>query len=261
MVLNAIEMRVRIDSRIDRVRSPRFKDDSYYDAINEAIEAYIEDRTHNIKQKKTYSAESFQRVRDELYTLYKIDTGAPVGNVVAYPSDFYGYLLMYATIAGERQWCRPTDHNQLGPLLEHSFRKPSDTKPYFLQDLLGLTVQRGTAGAFSAHELHYIKAPAIVSIGDESDKLTSGATLTNLIVYYVNDEAVYNGTTYYPGDTITGTGTALTSGTVIASTNVTDCDLPDRSHKEIYQRAANIMMGVTEDYNKKQDIEKDVEKS
>ena len=263
MNLNAIQMRSKIDTIIDRVRSPRFSDESYYDDINEAIEEILEDRTHNIKDPKTYSLESAQRVADELYTLVTDppDTGAPTGNTVSFPSDYYGYLILFATIDTVQQYCRPTSHGVLGPLRSHSFRKPTNVKPYFIQNAGGLDVERATTGSFTAYELHYLKNPAVVTIGQESDKIVTGGTLTNTVTYLAYDESVYAGITYIPGATITGDGSALNSGTVIPTSVITSCDLPERIHIEVCQLAARKLKKRVENYNSAKAIELEERKS
>lgn len=260
--MNALQMRLRIDELNDRVKSPRFTDDKYYSAINQAIQMTINDRIDNIKDKKRYSVQSIQRVRDELYTLIIAGTAiVPVSDIIAYPANYYHYLQLNCVIGGVTSYARPTDYNRVGPLLDNSWKKPSDTKPYYIEVGTGLKVLHGT-GTFTSGILDYIKIPNTVSIGNAGQKLTSAsgnlATTTN---YYVYDECVHNGVTYYDGAlfTTSGVAAALTSGTVILASNVVNCDLPEILQNEVVRLASAIMNGTVEDYQKKQDLKNDNE--
>lgn len=262
--MNALQMRMRIDELNDRTKSPRFTDDKYYSAINQAIQMVINDRIENIKQKKKYSVQSVQRVRDELYTLIITNVPiAPASDILAYPTDYYYYLYLDCVIDGVTSYAKPTTYNKIGPLKLNSFKKPSDVKPYYNETSTGLRVLHGS-GTFTSGILDYIKMPNIVSIGNAGNKLTSASgVLSVLTTYYVYDECVYSGVTYYDGTTFTtpAFATALTSGTVIAAANVVNCDLPEILQNEVIRMASAIMNGTIEDYNKKQDLKSDIQYS
>lgn len=267
MTRNAIQMMERISELIDRVKSARHPDREYMNAINDAISMTINDRIAPIRVARKYSVQSVQRVRDELYTLIPTPaTGTPSSDIVPFPADYYAYLLLWQNINSIKQYCRPTNYNTEGALLDNPFLKPSATKPYFNEYSAGLRVLHNSSGTMGTYELWYVKKPDVVSIGEERDKITSG-TLTNLATYYVYDQVLLSApldskTIYYPGETIIGNGVVtLTSGTVILSTNVINCNLPGNIHEEIILRAAASISGDSEMWNKKQMLDIDAEKA
>lgn len=241
---------------IDRVNSPRYLDQEYYEAINLATSMIFEDRVNNIKIKKGYSFESEQRLRDEMYTLIKNVTGAPSGNLIPLPSDYNTAILVEPTIAGTLQAARPLSYNELSFIERNPFKQFSEETVFYIEQSTGLDIKYA-GGSFSAYSLWYLKNPATVTIGVESDKLTTGATLTSNVLYIVYNQSVYNGVTYYPGDIITGTGIALTSGIVIPRSVTVDSDMPDKILPEICRLAGAILSGTVADYNKKQDLIRD----
>lgn len=260
--MNAIEMRLRIDQKIDRTATARHSDKAYYNAIMNSIWMVVKDRVAPIRVPRKYSVQSAQRIRDELYSLISAPvTGAPSAGIVPYPADYFTYLLLYATVSSTKDYCRPTDYNTIGPLKKNPFTKPTATKFYFNELSTGLKVEFGTTGTFSAYELYYVKNPAVVSIGQERDKILAGVTLTIAVVYYVYEEAVHNGVTYSEGETFTAATTTLTSGIVINTNKVVNCDLPVNMHEEICTGAAALLSSTVEDWNKKQSLDVDTEKS
>lgn len=257
--MNGIQMIEQIAFLNDRESSPRFEDDAYMKAINEAIIMILEDRLDNIKKPKRYSFEQVQRVRDELYTLVPPTTSiVPVGNTVSYPADYNYFLKLQCTIDGVTNYSRPTSYNESGPLLDNPFKKPSNTKTYFDQNKDGFFIYRGATGSFTAALLDYIKNPDTVSIGNESNKIGSGpAVLTIGVTYIVYEQAVHAGTTYVEGQTFTASSTVLSSGVVIPNSVLVNCNLPLKIHQEVCRLAAAIMNGTIEDLMKKQDLKAD----
>lgn len=258
--MNAIQQRIEIDKLNDRVKSPRFNDDQYYSAINQAIDMILNDRIDNIKNPKKYSLQSVQRIREELYTLVKNSTTLPIANVLTFPTDYRYYLYLECTINGVLDYFKPTTYNEIGPLKKNPFRKPDNEDNRYFNDVsTGLKLVYGN-GALTTSSFDYLKTPNVVSIGYENNKVTTG-TLTSGTTYYVYEEGVYAGTTYYEGQTVVGTGVALTSGIYIPSTVVVNCDMPEHLQKEINRMASAIMQGTIEDYMKKQQLELDNLKS
>ncbi len=257
--MNAIQQITAISILNDREGSARFNDEQYMFAINSAIGMIINDRTDNIKKPKRYSFESVQRVRDELYTLVPPTLSiTPVGNSLPYPADYSYFLKLQCTIDGVTLYSRPTSYNESGPLLENPFKKPSNTKTYFDQDLMGFTIFRGATGSFTAGLLDYLKIPDKVSIGQESNQINAGATvLVPGLVYIVYEDAVHAGATYVTGATFTASLASLTSGTVILNSLITNCNLPVKLHDEINRLASGILNGVVSDFEKKQDLKND----
>lgn len=139
------------------------------------------------------------------------------------------------------------------------FTIPDNENIYFNERATGLRVLHGST-ALGTYEFWYVKNPATVSIGQERNKVITGGTLTNAIVYYVYEEAVYSGTTYAMGETITGSGATLTSGIVISTANIVTCDLPSILQDEVCRMSSKIMCQTIEDFNKEQFIQQDLNK-
>jgi len=77
----------------------------------------------------------------------------------------------------------------------------------------------------------------------------------NGVVYYVYEDAVYNGNTYYAGEIFTGGATpTLTSGIIISSNVIVDSDLPTNLHEEVCIITAKKLSAVVEDYNKEKSL-------
>lgn len=215
---------------------------------------------------KIIDAKGFQEdqsVSDDLYTLQTTQSAAPTSDVALLPGDYLFLTSIYATIDGTEVFCRPTTQNKLGNLLTDTYRKPSDTKPYYTQEATGFKIYHGS-GTISSCKLNYLKQPASFSIGKESDLINAGtAVLAQGTTYYVTEDAEYDGTGYVVGDTITtllGT-TDLTSGQVIPASAVTACDLPDKTHESLCQLAAKILLGTISDFNPAAFAEKEAQQS
>lgn len=261
--MNAIQQFIAISILNDRESSARFIDEQYMYAINAAIGMIIDDRTDNIKKPKRYSFESVQRVRDELYTLVPPSlTIVPVGNTLAYPADYNHFLKLQCTIDGATNYARPMTYNESGPLLENPWKKPSNTKTYFDQNVLGFNILRGASGTFSAGILDYIKIPDTVSIGSASNKINPGASV--LIpgqTYVAYEDSEHAGAIYNAGTVFTASLGSLTSGIVILYSLVVNCNLPTKLHEEVNRLASAIMNGAIEDFQKKQDLMNDNQQS
>lgn len=257
-------MRLRIDQKIDRTSTARHSDKAYYGAINNAIWMIVKDRVAPIRVPRKYSVQSAQRIRDELYTLVATygQSLAPGVKLLTYPLGYFYYLLLNVMINDVTYYCIPTDYNTIGPLKKNPFSKPSATKPYFIESGAGINIEiEQTLATSIVCELFYIKNPAVVSIGEERNKILSGVTLTIAVVYYVYEEAIHNGITYSEGETFTAATTTLTSGIVINTNKVVNCDLPVNMHEEVCTCAAALLSSTVEDWNKKQSLDVDTEKS
>ncbi len=260
-IINTVQLMNEVLSLVDRDGSARFSDSKIIKSLNTAIDRIVEDRLDNIKVKKNYSFESVQTVRDQLFTLIPPTLNIiPVGNIVAYPSDYNYYLKMMCTIDGDSVVARPTTYNQQGVAYENPFSKPTDVKPYFDQNVDGFVVYRDidNTGSFTLAQLDYIKNPDVLSIGNESNKMITGAFLVLNVQYIVYEEAVYNGVTYVEGDIITGLGTVnLTSGIIIPNSLIVNCNLPVKLQYEIIAIAASILQKSISQFNEGQMLEKD----
>ena len=250
----------RVGELCDIVKTTRRSDREYMNVLNEATELVVSKRIDPIKTKERYSVQSVQRVRDELYTLIPAPaTGSPSSDVVPFPANYKSYLLLYVNVGSNKVYCQPVSYNAEGDFQQDPFGKPSDEELYYNERATGLRVFHGST-ALGTYELWYIKNPNVISIGEERDKIVAGGTLTTSVVYYAYDESVYAGTTYYPGEAITGTGAALTSGTVIINTKIISSELPSALQDEVCNVAAAILAGTMEDYNKKQSLSQDADK-
>lgn len=258
--MNAIQCANLADTYLDVTRSARFQRQEYDNAFNNAIRNYI-DRILDGKSKlKDVSFQSEQTIADDLYTLQTTQTAAPTSDIALYPADYYFLTSMFATIGGVSQYCRPTNQNELGPLLEDSFRKPSDVKPYYLQGATGFKIYHGTT-SISSVDLNYLKTPTPFTIGADSKLITTGGALLAGSSYIAVDVSVENGITYPIGTQFTAGTVTLTSGTVILASNTTTIVLPAKTHEEICKIAAEILSGVTQDYNRSAFSEKQADKS
>jgi len=255
-------MLYRVDELIDRTRTSRHSDINYMNSLNAATTQIVKDRVAAIRLPRKYSVQSAQRLRDELYTLVPAPVTAALssGNV-PYPADYQYFLLLYLTINSVQQYCRPTSYNTIGDLINNPFRKPTVDKPYYNEFVTGIKIHFGATGTAGNYELWYLKNPATITIGKETQKIVAAGTLTNALVYMTYEEAVYAGTTYYAGDLITGTGATLTSGIVILNSLITSSDLPVNMHEEICKATADLLSLNVEDYQKKQTLSVEVEKS
>lgn len=259
MKLNAIQLRTTIDGLIDRINSPRYLDSEYYEAINLATGMIFEDRVDNIKIKKGYSFESVQRVRDELYTLIKNSAGIPVADIIPYPSDYNYAIDVELTVGSVSQSARAISYNQKTIIQRNPFKQPSPEQTFYIEQSTGL-LAKYAGGTFSQYNLWYLKNPATVSIGTQSDKIVGtniAGQLTIGTTYITYDQAVHNGVTYYPGDIFVAANTTLVSGIVIPNSVIVNSDMPDKILPEICRLAGAILSGTAADYNKKQDLIRD----
>lgn len=259
MVRNAVQMFNRVLDLVDRTRN-RYADRTVIDSINEAIELTVTKRIEPIKTGEKYSLQSTQRVREELAALIPDPVlGIFSSDTVEYPSGYKSFLQLNIFVGDNKIYCKPTNYNQIGDLKLDPFGAPSDDQFYFNETKNGLIVYHGESD-LTSYELWYIKNPVTVSIGEERDKLITAATLTNAVEYYVFEESVYSANTYYPGEIITGTGAALTSGVVIISTKIVNSELSSALQDEVCNLAAALLSGQVEDYYKKQSLQQDADK-
>lgn len=257
--MNAIQMDYAIDLYANRTHSSRWYRSEKNKAVNDAIMKKIDSITDTAKQNQLNGIDRIQKFRDELYTLLKKSaTGVTaVGTIndiiteehINYPADYQTFAALTLTIAGNTTYARDTTYNERGPMLECSFRKPNNKKPYFLEDSTGLTVYRGIGGTTSVVKLDYIKRPVDFNMGTESQLIDAGVgVLTNATSYIATEVSVHNGVTYSEGTQFTSANTNLTSGQVILAANTVTCELPEKTHDEIAKMAAEILLGVTKDY-------------
>lgn len=255
--MNAISIKERVDFYNNLTKAARFLFSEYNIAFNNAIQQFIDDKMGDEQQRMPENFQWIQSVRDDLYTLIK--TSSPTltdGTLVTteyyssipttfpFPTDYYDFITLRHIISGKTTFSRPTDYNSDIPLLENSFKHPTNKKTYYNENATGMTIWRGDTGTMTSAQFTYLKTPATFTIGTEANLINATATLTNALVYYATEISVYNGTTYAVGASITGNGTVggLTSGQVILSTNTTTTDLPERVQDDLCKKCSVIML-------------------
>lgn len=257
-------MHAEIDRKIDFVNNARFSSRDYDQAINEAIEQIVNDRTDNIKINKRYSLEAVQRVRDELYTIVDSSDLTVAGDIGAFPAGYKHFMKMTSVVNGVTQPVRPTTHDHIEEVLRNSFTKPDATHVFCVQESSGFKVYYdSTNNTLGIVNLVFLKHPATASRGLPDEEISAGAgVLTPASSYIVtDDETIENGVTYYKGE-IFSAGTAnLTAGKVVLRSNTTDSDLPGTIHKEIIDKAAAIMEGWVDEFQSKQSLTVDASQS
>lgn len=270
--MNAIQIRDRIDFYNDLTRNGRYYFSDYEKAFNDVVKIYMD--TQIAGEKPPYSSQFVQRIRDNLYTLIKTSSPSITNGTVVttrygtytpshinYPTDYYYFWALNVLIDGYTDYCRPTSYNEVGPLLDNSFMKPTNKKTYYNEDATGLTVWRGVGGVFSSASLVYIKKAQPIVLGSESMLINAGTSITNGASYIATQDSVQNSVTYLSGAQFTATGTTLTSGQVILASNTQTTDLPEKVQETLCKMASDVMLGVSGNYNASAFVEKEVNKN
>lgn len=258
--MNIVELHRKMDLRLDRPRSTRYRSDDRDSAINTATQRIIRDRYDNIRNDTGYSFESVQRLRDELRPLITVANLTPAGNILTYPADYLHELLLQVTVDGTQAGSTPTFYDELEEIKKNPFESP-DIDHFYHLETGGFNVEVffGTYGNFTAGTLHYIKQPVPVFRGTTS--ITAGPlVLTVGTLYYVESGPVtHNSVTYQTGQTFTAVNNTLNGpGSVIVIVN---SELPDNMHEELVRVAASVLSGDQMEPARKQIIESDIQKS
>lgn len=254
--MNAIELGYAIDFYTNLTHGSRFYNIEKNKAVYDAMMKKIDSITDTVKQNQLNGIDRIQKFRDELYTLLKKSpTGVTsVGTIndiiteehILFPTDYLTFAALTLTIAGSTTYARSTTYGERGPLLECSFRKPNNKKPYFLEDTTGLNIYRGIGGTTTVVKLDYVKVPALFNLGLDSQYINFGlGVLTLGDTYIAVEESVHNTITLLPGTQFVAANVNLTSGQVVLASNTTPCELPVKCHDEIAKMAAGILLGVT----------------
>lgn len=258
--MNAIKLASLADDYMDTPRNGRFFRIQYDNAFNSAQKNFMDSIT-GTPDAPISNFQLNQVYQDNLYTLQKTQTAAPTADVALFPADYRTLDGIFATIGGTAYYCRPTTQNKLGPLLIDSFRKPSDTKPYYLQNLTGFKIYHGS-GTVTSVDLNYVKIPAVFTIGKDTQLIDAGVAVLTLAVSYVATmPSVQNGVSYNIGDQFTAAvTTTLTSGQVILFSNLVTLDVPEKAQEIIAKLAASILAGSASEYDKSGFAEKEASK-
>ena len=255
--MNPIEIKQRIEFYIDLTRAPRFTFQDYNMAFNDSMSEYVSQQAGLSDQRMPQNIQLIQRIRDNLYTLIKTNNPTPTDGTTVVgqyysskpttlpiPADYDTFLLLQYTISSVTYYARPTSFNELGPLLDDSFNRPTNSMGYFNETTSALTLWRGTTGTVSSALLTYIKTPNVFSIGQDNQIISPSVLATGS--YYALETCVFDAVTYYMGQIITGNAVkVLTSGTVILVSNTTACELPSRVHEILCKwTAAKLLASV-----------------
>jgi hypothetical protein len=267
--MNAIQVLNRVNFYNDVTRSARFYFSEISVAVNQSIKQFIDKNLGDVEHRNVENFQWVQQVRDSLYNLITvsnptISNGTVVVNKyfshtpssITFPVGYEDLISLRCTIDGETTYARPTTANALGPLLEDSFKHPTNQKPYYLENNTGLTIWRGVGGTFSQCSLEYLRAHNDFTLGNESNLINAGVgVLTNGASYIAVETSVQNGVTRAIGTQFTAVGTTLTSGQVILASLTNTIDLPEKTHDEICLMASRILLGVTADIQQSQVVD------
>jgi hypothetical protein len=271
--MNAVEIRDRIDYYNDLTRNARFTFQEYANAVNSVIANYVDEEIGLAEGGMKKAIQLTQVGRDRIYTLIKTANpvitagttivgryGSFVPCTLPFPTDYQNLMSVAVIIDSVSNYARPTDHNEDGPLFNNSFMKPTNKKPYYMENNAGLLIFKGVGGTFSQCTLTYLKQPATYSLSVESNKKTAGQNLT-VATYYALETTVFMGVTYLSGASITGSVNPITSGSAILASLTTTCDLPVYVHDEIAKLASGLMLGTTGNYVASQFVDKEASKN
>jgi hypothetical protein len=274
--MNIVALQYKSMFFLDSEKSPRFKKKAIDKAINSAINDIVLDRYDNIRKKqKEYAFQTAQRLRDELYSIVKEAPALTVASdIIALTqiTDYWLLLAMRVDISGKVINTIPLTYDELNIVEIDPFVRPSIVYPervYRIESSEGVKIVFGDTGSLVSGHAYYLMKPAKVNIGTEiSDTVTEILSETKIIAYV---DSAYD--LYAVGGGIIGSGTLaeeeeftvpvdpvkyikLTSGIVFK--DYTDTDLPDMLHEEIARKAAAILSGNVENYNREKSLEKDI---
>lgn len=251
--MNAVELFDRLDFYVDRVKSVRYDDTDRATATNIAIAKIVDDRYDNFKKKRSYSFQSIQAIRDELYTIVKTTPAiAPVNNIFSYPADYRHEVAFNIIIDGNEVASHSSSYEEQGELKDYSFANPDKNEPVHNEDENGINIYFNGGGTISTAKLSYIRNPAIVLVSDTIISQGPAVLTIGQTYYVVTAPMVHNSVTYIVGQTFVAVNTAFTgAGTVELIVN---CDLPTNMHDEVASTAAQILLGIATNYNGKQNM-------
>ena len=275
--MNIVQQHFKTKFYLDSERSPRFQVTQVDKALNSAITDIVLDRYHNIRQEqRKYAFQTSQRLRDELYTLVqKVDDLQAQGDILLashFPDDYMLALIVIANISGQSIHTVPITYDEFSVIELDPFSRPSLTWPqrvYRIESAEGIKIIFGDIGSLVDGTMYYVKKPATVSIGTEVSN--GGTTLypgTSIIAYVDTNLIMYR----QSGGTFNYTlkeGEILLIGSVggeaygivdtgIVFTDYVNCDLPEILHEEVCRKAAQILSGNVENYNREASLIKDI---
>lgn len=274
--MNIVALHYKVAFFLDAEKSPRFSRKAEDKAINSAINDIVLDRYNNIRQKqKEYAFQTSQRLRDELYTIVEEDDAlVATGDILSIASmtDYYLLLSLEVDISGRTINTIPLTYDEKNIIEINPFLRPSITYPervYRIESAEGIKIIFGDTGTLVSGHSWFLKKPAKVSIGTEvSDTVTHILSAVKVIAYVdttLNLHSITGGVISsvdlleeeeytIGGDPVKYA--RLVSGIVFITP--TETDLPEILHEEIARKAAAILSGNVENYNREQSLERDI---
>jgi len=279
--MNIVQLQAKTMFFLDGERSPRFKTSQVDKALNTAINDILLDRYNNIHKtgkEKEYAFQTSQRLRDELYTLvrYVSSLGVTQPDLVpsaGFPTDYMFMLILEAIISGQTINTIPITYDELNVIELNPYFRPSITWPqriYRIESNDGAKIKFGDRGMLTSANMYYIAKPAKVSIGtEESTGTVTFYAGTSVIAYVDSVLNLYNAAGVLIGTydlaeeekyTVAGGVDHVILSSGIVYYNFTECDLPEALHEEICRKAAKILSGNVENYNREKSLESDLNK-
>lgn len=246
-------MHARVYFHADRQRSRRYTRSIITDAINVAVDNYIQDRYDNIRKSTGYSFERVERIRQELDPLViRVIVTPVVGspNTFAAPAAMRYALLSFVEVGGSYVLLQEPSLNQ-ADREQNDFLQASADYPYVRRYGGGVwKVFPGSGNTATNWELYYLNYQNIVTFGDAV--ITAGPTVLTVGQFYnvVEGSVVHNGVTYTLDQSFQAVNQVLTGTGQVAL--FTDSILPKTAHEEICVDATAILMGNFENYDKRQ---------
>jgi len=271
--MNIVQLHERVRFWVDIVASTRFESEDIDNAVNIAIDNKVrESYDQNRPMNRSDAFQRVQRVRDELGPLVrKLDvddlelTQEADGDknlLIFLKSDItnYGWLLsmrMHSSSYSAWYPVFPLTHNRKNVVERNPYRKVRRTpqsKSYYYEEASGWIV-RHDCGDVDNIEMYYLATPAIVNYGIEYDS-TKVFTINDQVIAV--EETVYNTITYKIGEkfTIVVGVLSITSGLIVFS--YIECDVRKTTHEEISRRAAMNCLTAARQYDKVNDLRKEI---
>ena len=165
---------------------------------------------------------------------------------------------MQVTVNSKTNYARPITYNELPAILGDDFAEPLDDYPVYAENENGIQLYTGSTNA-TACNLLYLHKPTKIVISDTS--IAAGATAVTVGLRYAVDTSstvTHNSVVYSEEDDFVAVNTATAGGSVILITNT---ELADPIHYELIKIAASILSGQQENYNEKNILEQEIQRS
>jgi len=274
--MNIVQLHERVRFWVDIVASTRFDSQSIDNGINVAIDSKVrESYDQNRPMNRSDAFQRVQRVRDELGPLVKdmrneaglsivvslVPVGTPGKVIVTITDDLtdFGWLLsmrMHDDTYTEWYPVFPISHNRKDVVKRNPYRRvrvTPESKAYYYEENGGWVIDH-LFPDISDVQIYYLATPAIVNYGVEYNSTKSFSEDDEIIAV---EETVYDGNTYKIGEKMTVTlNPSITSGLVVF--DYTECDVRKTTHEEISRRAAMNCLTAARQYDKVNELRKEI---